>query len=482
MVLGKADLSDVVICDYVRTGIGFKDGSLSGIRSDTLMVELYKALRDRNPGIKNNLESLAKEYRVDSIIGCNSQIGTSALTMGRTVALGAHFPIEVPGFSLNRQCASGMTSMALGIGEILTGQFDIVFCGGVEQQSLCPIGADLDWVDRSGMPRRDFPNPAIARNPYIRDPFEPSKGGTMDGQIPGAEKIGHLFKADRVTLDKFSLWSHEKAIKHADQRHEEIVPIKVPYIGELEGKPNETVESKTGVRASSRNGKIVLVKADNDFRAFQEHKDKLGLTGSFEDNLKYFEYKIDEGMRAKATPESMAAMKPLFKKVEVGGGKVEKGLLTAGNSCPENDGASAMLICKRDVAEQLGLKPLAHMVNLTTVGSDVVLMLTGPQKATTEMMRRTGLKYDDFEVIEVNEAFSTVVDAFCKETNFDLFDPRLNMLGSAIAIGHPTGSTGCRLIGTVIRQLQKKNAKGKLGLATLCVGLGMGIAGVVKLE
>nr|MDO8115954.1 thiolase family protein [Candidatus Sigynarchaeota archaeon] len=482
MVLGKVDLSDVVICDYVRTGIGFKDGSLSGIRSDTMIVELLKALRDRNPGIKKNLESLAKEFRVDSILGCNSQIGTSALTMGRTAALSAHFPIEVPGFSLNRQCASGMTSLALGIGEILTGQFDVVFCGGVEQQTVYPIGADLDWVDRSGKARRDFPNPLIAQNPYIRDPFDPSKNGVMEGQIPGAEKIGHLYKATRETLDKFSLWSHEKAIKHADQRHEEIIPIKVPYIGTLEGKANETVESKTGVRASSKNGKLVLVKADNDFRAFEENKAKLGLSGTFEENLKYFEYKIDEGMRAKATLESMAAMKPIFRKVDLAGGQTAKGLLTAGNSCPENDGASAMLICKRDVAAQLGLKPLAHMVNITTVGSDVVLMLTGPQHATKAMMKRTGLKFDDLEIIELNEAFSTVVYAFCKDTGFDMFDPRLNPLGGAIAIGHPTGSTGCRLIGTIIRQLQKKNAKGKKGLGTLCVGLGMGIAGVVELE
>lgn len=475
------DLNDVVIVDYARTGIGFKDGSLSGIRSDTMVITLLKALRDRNPKIKDKMEELAKDYRIDSIWGCNSQIGTSALTLGRSAVLAAHFPIEVPGFSLNRQCASGMTALSLAIAEIKCGYFDVVFCGGMEQQTIYPIGADLDWVDRNGKPHRDFPHALIAQNPNIRDPFDPTKQGIMEGQIPGAEKIGHLYNASRDKLDEFSLWSHEKASKHADQRHKEIVPIDVPYLGTLEGKPNETVESKTGVRPSSKSGKLVLVKADNDYRAFEEYKEKLELTGSFSDNLKWFSYSIDEGYRTKGTMESMANMKPIFKKVEVRGEK-RKGLLTAGNSCPENDGASGMLVMRRETAEQLGMKPRATIKHIATVGSDVVLMLTGPQHATKLVNKRLGLKMDDYEIIEVNEAFSTVVDAFCKDVGIDLMDSRINPLGGAIAVGHPTGSTGCRLIGTLIHQLEAKNAKGKLGLGTLCVGLGMGIAGVVELD
>ncbi|MHA1792615.1 MAG: thiolase family protein, partial [Promethearchaeota archaeon] len=281
------------------------------------------------------------------------------------------------------------------------------------------------------------------------------------------------YNADRKKLDEFSLWSHEKAAKYNDLRHKEIIPIQVPYLGEIEGETNVSVEVKPGLRTALKAKKAKLLLADNDYPAFNDWKEKLGLEGSLADNVKYFEYSIDEGVRTKTTLEMLSKMKGVVKR---------KGILTAGNSCPENDGASGMLIARREVAEQFGLKIRAHVRDITIVGSDPVLMLTGPQKATKLMLKRHDYKLDDFDVIEVNEAFSTVVDAFCKEVGLDLFDERLNPWGGAIAVGHPTGSTGARLLGTVMHQFEERNAKGKLGLATLCVGLGMGIAGVVELD
>ncbi|MHA1681740.1 MAG: thiolase family protein [Promethearchaeota archaeon] len=467
-----SDLNDVVIVDYCRTGVGYKDTSLSGIRSDTMVVEIIKALRDRNPKFKDNLENLAKDYRVDSIWGANSQIGTTALTLGRTAALAAGFPIEVPGMSLNRQCASGMQALLSLITEIKCGIFDIGVAGGVEQQSVYPIGQDLLWVDRNGKSHRSPPHPDVAKNQYIRDPFDPSKPGVMAGQLPGAEMIGRKFNADRVKLDEFSLWSHEKANKFKDKRHKEIIPIEVPYLGEIEGETNVSVEVKPGVRTAVKSRKAKLILGANDYPAYNDWKDKLGLEGNLGDNVKYFTYSIDESGRTKTTMEMMAKMKGAVKR---------RGILTAGNSCPENDGASGMLLAKREVAEQLGLPIRGIIHDITVVGSSPVLMLTGPQKASKLMCDRHGYKMDDFDVIEVNEAFSTVVDAFCKEMNIDLMDERLNPWGGAISVGHPTGSTGCRLIGTLVHQFEDRNAKGKLGLATLCVGLGMGIAAVVEM-
>ncbi|MBD3185535.1 hypothetical protein GF325_01805, partial [Candidatus Bathyarchaeota archaeon] len=297
--------------------------------------------------------------------------------------------------------------------------------------------------------------------------------GKMAGQLMGAEMIGEKYDADRETLDKFSLWSHEKANKYKDLRHKETIPIEVPYIGEIKGETNVSVEVKPGVRSAVKRQKCKLILADNDYPAFNDWKDKLDLEGNLADNVKHFTYDIDESGRTKTTMEMMSKMRGAVKR---------RGILTAGNSCPENDGASGMLLASREAAEQLGLNIRGHIKHITVVGSCPVLMLTGPQKATKLMMKRHGYSLDDFDIIEVNEAFSTVVDGFCKDVGLDMFDERINPWGGAIAVGHPTGSTGCRLIGTLLHQFEEKNAKDKLGLATLCVGLGMGIAGVVQLE
>jgi acetyl-CoA acyltransferase len=254
--------------------------------------------------------------------------------------------------------------------------------------------------------------------------------------------------------------------------------VKVPYLGQIDGKTNVSVEVKPGLRTSVKEGKCKLILADNDYPAWDAYKDKLGLEGKLSENVKYFDFNVDEGMRSKTTPEMMAKMEEIQRIYPKG-----QRYLTAGNSCPESDGASGMLIARREAALALGLKPRATIKAITIVGSDPVLMLTGPQIATKELLKRQGLKMDDFSIIEVNEAFSTVVYGFCKDMGLDYMDPRINPWGGAIAIGHPTGSTGCRLLGTCMHQLEAMGGagKGKLGLGTLCVGLGMGIAGVVEL-
>jgi acetyl-CoA acetyltransferase family protein len=237
----------------------------------------------------------------------------------------------------------------------------------------------------------------------------------------------------RDELDGLSVWSHEKAGKHFEDRAKEIEPIKVPKADE--------------------NGNLMV--------------DAVGqmIEGQTEITSK------DEGVRpTKGMMEKLKTLPGIVKK--------KTGILTAGNSCPTTDGASALLMVSRGYAEQHGLKIRGSLESMYVQGTDAVLMLTGPIEAIPGALKRAELKLDDMDVIEVNEAFSTVVQATCHELGFKWNDPRLNPWGGAIALGHPTGSTGCRLIGTIIHQLEQSGKQ--YGVGTMCIGLGMGGAVVVR--
>jgi acetyl-CoA acetyltransferase family protein len=175
----------------------------------------------------------------------------------------------------------------------------------------------------------------------------------------------------------------------------------------------------------------------------------------------------DQGIRPGTTVEALAELKPAFK---------EDGRITAGNSSQISDGAAAVLLTSREKAEELGLKPRARILDQTTVGVDPVIMLTGPIPATARILERNSLTIDDIDRFEVNEAFSSVLGAWLKETGADV--DRVNVNGGAIALGHPLGSTGARLMTTLLHELERSHTE--LGLVTMCCGGGLGTATLIQ--
>lgn len=426
-----------VLVDYVRTPVGRRRGTVGRHRGDDLVVHCYQTILRRN--------DFDPKVIGDSMVSCNSQIGDCALDIGRTAALAAHLPITVPGMSINRQCASGAQSVLSAWQAIASGIHDCVICGGVEVQNRYEIMADCNIFDK-GQNKMVMipPNGKIMTHPFVAEKLKVHRT-SFAGQINSAHVMGqHWMKKAEMTLEDFrnemdglSLHSHEKACSTWDERGKEIEPIWCPKLDE--------------------NGKPLL----NESNQVAKDPSLSELTEK------------DETPRPGTSLEKLATLRTII-------GRKSQAFLTAGNSCPVSDGAAAQLWMTRGLAEELGLKPRATIVNFAVMGTDPVLMLTGPIEAIPEAMKRANMTLDDMAFIEINEAFSPVVFASCYELGLDWKDERLNSWGGAIALGHPTGMTGCRLIGSNVHQLEKSGKE--FAISSMCVGLGMGAATIVRNE
>ncbi|MFX0025551.1 MAG: thiolase family protein [Candidatus Hermodarchaeota archaeon] len=426
-----------VLVDYVRTPIGKRRGTVGLHRGDDLVVHCYQTIMNRihiDPNIIG-----------DSIVSCNSQIGDCALDIGRIAALAAHLPVSVPGMSINRQCASGAQSVMSAWQAIASGIHDCVICGGVEVQNRYPIMADSYVFDEEQNKQVMIaPNGKILTHPYVADKLKEYKT-SFAGQINSAHVMGqHWMKKAGIGLEEFrnemdslSFLSHQKACSTWDERGKEIEPIWCPKLDE--------------------NGKVML-----------DEKNQVAKDSS----LSVLTEK-DETPRPQTSMEKLKSLRTII-------GRKSQAFLTAGNSCPTSDGAAAQLWMTRGLAEDLGLKPRATIVNFAVVGTDPVLMLTGPVESIPEALKRANMTLDDMDYIEINEAFSPVVYASCYELDLDWKDPRFNIWGGAIALGHPTGATGCRLIGTNLHQLESSGKE--YAISSMCVGLGMGAATIIRNE
>jgi len=439
-----------VLIDYVRTPIGKRPprGTVGRQRGDDLLIHCYETLLSRNDFDKALLE--------DSIVACCSQIGECGLDVGRMVALSAHLPESTTGMTVARHCASGAQAVLTGWQAIASGLHDAVILGGVEVQNRYPIGADAYvWNEKAGKNLMVPPNKKLLSHPEIAVDLKKYKTSLV-GQINSAHVLGMAFATKhngiefnqfaeirdkiRVEFDELSYLSHKKAVETYDKRGKEIEPLWCPKLDEETGEP--LLDEKNNVAHNT------------DLSVLTEK---------------------DEGPRATTTPEILAKLKPIR-----GVGRKRTAFLTAGNSCPTSDGAAAQIWMTRGLAEELGLKPRATIIDVANVGTNVTLMLTGPIKAMPLALKRAGMTMDDMDFIEINEAFSPVVYACCKELGIGWDDPRFNAWGGAIALGHPTGMTGCRLIGSNVHQLEDSGKD--YAISSMCVGFGMAIATIVKRE
>jgi 3-oxoadipyl-CoA thiolase len=400
-------MTEAYIVDGVRTPIGSFGGSLAEVRPDDMAAHVIRALVARHPGLD--------AARIDDVIlGCANQAGEDNRNVARMAALLAGLPTAVPGETVNRLCASGMSAVAQAARAVKVGEGSVYVAGGVESMTRAPyvlsktgkaFGRDAQLYDTSIGWR--FVNPKL----------EALYG--VDAMGETAENVAEAYGVSRADQDLFACRTQERA---------------------------------AGARAAGRfAGEIAAVEVAGA---------KRGETTRFEH---------DEFIRATTTLEALAKLKAAFRS----GGSV-----TAGNASGINDGACAVLVASEAAAREFGLTPLARVVATAAAGVEPRTMGMGPVPATQKVLAHAGLALDEIDVIELNEAFAAQGLACLRQLGVADDDPRVNPNGGAIALGHPLGMSGARLLLTAARQLEQTG--GRYALATMCVGVGQGMATVIE--
>jgi acetyl-CoA acyltransferase len=391
-------MPDPVLVAAVRTPVGrAPKGALSTTRPDDLAAMAITGALDRLP-------ALDKSEIDDVILGCAQPEGEQGWNIARYAALRAGLPVEIPGATVNRLCASGLEAIAVADQRIRTGAAQLIVAGGAESMSLIPMGGN-----------KPSPNPWLAEN-------YPASLLTMGLT---AERVAHRYSISRDDQDAFALSSHQKALtaQAAGRFDEELVPVPV-----------------VTATPDSQNGKPHL----------QEKK-----------------FSADEGPRADTSAAALAQLKPVFH---------AQGTVTAGNSSQTSDGAAAAILMDAARARELGIQPLARLVSYAVTGCLPEEMGVGPITAIPKALKLAGLTLNDIELIELNEAFAAQVLAIICTLSLD--PARINVNGGAIALGHPLGCTGAKLTATLLREMKARSAR--YGMVTMCVGGGMGAAGIFE--
>jgi acetyl-CoA acetyltransferase family protein len=411
------------IVGAVRTPIGRHGGALSPVRPDDLGAVALRALVKRT--------GVPAEEVEDVFFGCANGAGEDNRNVARMSGLLAGFPEEVGGVTVNRLCGSGLDAVAQAARAVMLGEADAYVGGGVESMSRAP------WVVPK--PERAFPTGNTTMydttlgwrmvNPRMEELGHTDSLGTTAENLAQErflvtpdedrpEGLAEEYDVSREAQDRFALRSHEKAVAAQDGKRfrDEIVPVTVT-----------TGKSETVVEA-------------------------------------------DEGPRRDTSMERLGKLKPAFK---------GDGTVTAGNSSSLNDGAAAVLVVSRAYAEAHGLSPLAKVRSIATAGVPPRVMGIGPVPATRKALARAGVSMDDVGLIELNEAFAAQSLACLHEWGTDPEDDRLNPNGGAIALGHPLGASGARILTTLVHEMQRRDGV-DLGLATMCIGVGQGISIVVE--
>jgi 3-oxoadipyl-CoA thiolase len=401
-------VTDAFIVDGVRTPIGNLGGALSEVRADDLAAHVIRTLVARNP-------KAPPAEITDVLFGCANQAGEDNRNVARMALLLAGLPPSVPGETINRLCASGLSAVASAARGIKTGEGDLYVAGGTEgmtrapyvfSKSAKPFGRDLEFFDTTLGWR--FVNPAMK-----------AKYGT-DSMGQTAENVAEQYGVTRADQDAFALRSQQKAAaaRTAGRFAPEIAPVE---IAQKKGDPKRV-----------------------------EH---------------------DEFIRPETSLEALAKLKPAFR-------TDGKGSVTAGNSSGLNDGAAALLLASAGGVKQYGLVPVARVVASAAAGVEPRLMGIGPVPATQKVLKLAGLTLDQMDVIELNEAFAAQSLACLRELGIADDDARVNPNGGAIALGHPLGMSGARLVLTAVRELER--TKKRYALCTMCIGVGQGMAMIVE--
>ena len=395
-------MRDVFICDAVRTPIGRYAGGLAKVRTDDLGAVPIKALMARNP--KADWEKLDEVF-----YGCANQAGEDNRNVARMALLLAGLPVTVPGETINRLCASGLSAVASAARGIKVGEGDLYIAGGVESMTRAPFvqGKSAEAFSRSA---EIFDTTIGWRfiNPLMKKQYG------VDSMPETGENVAEDFQITRADQDAFAVRSQQRAGKAqaAGFFAEEIVPVEI----------------------AGRKGDIVKIDTD-------EHP------------------------RPDTTLEQLAKLRTPFR---------NPGTVTAGNASGVNDGAAALIIASEAAVKAHGLTPRARILGMASAAVPPRIMGIGPVPATQKLMARLGHKIGDYDIIELNEAFASQSLACLRQLGLADDAAQVNPHGGAIALGHPLGMSGARLALTAAHGLEKNG--GKLGLATMCVGVGQGVS------
>ncbi len=361
-------------------------------------------------------ENINPEAIDDVILGCHNQAGEDNRNVARMALLLAGIPWTVPGETINRLCSSGMSAVIHAKRAIQCGDGELFVSGGVEHMTRAPLVISKSSKPFGGnVEMHDSSFGWRFVNPKLKSRYGADKMGFT------AENLVEMFGISREDQDLFAFRSQQKAAKARDNGRlsEEIVPVEIKQ----KKKPN-------------------------------------------------WSFDTDEFIRSDTTLEKLAALKTYFKKEEDGG------TVTVGNASGINDGAACMLVASERAIQSLGLNPMARIVSSAVVGVEPRIMGIGPVNASYHALEKAGLSLEDMDIIELNEAFAAQSLACMREFEIPDDDPRVNPNGGAIAIGHPLGASGTRILQTAAIELQKQNKK--YALVTMCVGVGQGYATILE--
>lgn len=399
-------MKNAFIIGGVRTPIGSFGGTLSSVRADDLAAHVLRELKEKYSHID------FKEVS-DVILGCSNQAGEDNRNVARMASLLAGLPIEIPGVTVNRLCASGLSASMDAARNIMVGDADLMIAGGIEHmtrgpfvmsKASSPFGKDVELHDTS------FGWRFI--NPKMKEMYG------VDAMGETAENLVDIHKISREDQDNFALRSQMKASKARENGRfkKEIVPIVIPQ----------------------KKGEAII-------------------------------FSDDEFIKPKTSLEGLSKLRPSFRK---------EGTVTAGNASGLNDGAAALLFASDEGIAKYNLKPLARIVSMGSAGVAPRIMGIGPVEAANKALAKAGLSMSDMDVIELNEAFAAQSIACIRAWGLKDDDERINPNGGAIALGHPLGMSGARILLSAAIELQEKNKK--YALVTMCIGVGQGYAVIIE--